>query len=76
MLEPGLGAAGLECPGLQPLETKGKAIHDVSFQPGQGQELARVRVDVAGAKKGRYAGPILERSSTRPVGGLTVTVSG
>lgn len=74
-IEPGADAASLECPGLQPLDDKGKTISDVRFTAGQGQEIASVRVDVDGAKKGRYSGVILERSSKRPVGGITVTIS-
>ena len=75
-LEPGLDASRLHCPGLQPLEDKGKAITAVSFSRGEGNELARVRIDVAGAKKGRYGGPILDRDGQRPVGALTLTITG
>lgn len=74
-VEPGVQAAALECPGLQPLDGEGPSITEVSFTAAQGREVAHVRVDVRGARPGRYSGVILEGAAKRPVGGLTVTLA-
>lgn len=73
-IAPGLSAGSLTCPGLRSLAGGDDEIRDVEFEEGQAGEAARVRIGLEGQPAGDYSGVILDRSSNRPVGGITVTV--